>query len=320
MKKDLISIADLSGEDINQIFTWAAKLKKHPKSQKLLPIGRPLGLAGKNLGMIFEKPSSRTRISFEVAINQLGGHAIYLSEEQIQLGKRESVADVARTVSCYLDGAVLRTFSHQAIIEFAKFASIPVINGLSDCCHPCQVLADIFTFIEKRGNFSDKAGFGLKGKKVTFIGDGNNVACSWVWGAAKIGLNLVLSSPGQYQLDESLISRANKIARENGGRIEFESNPEKAVRSADLIYTDVWISMGQEEEKEKRREIFSPYQVNAQLVSLANSESLIMHCLPAHRGEEITDSVIDGKQSVVWQEAENRLHVQKAILYLLLRR
>ena len=312
MKKDLISIADLSQDDINQIFKWAAKLKTRQKSQKLI--------AGKSLGMIFEKPSSRTRISFEVAMHQLGGCAIYLGEDQTQLGKRESVADVARTASRYLDGVVLRTFSHQTILEFAKFASIPVINGLSDCCHPCQVLSDVFTFIEKRGKFSDRAGFGLKGKKVAFIGDGNNVARSWVWAAAKIGLNLVLSSPSQYQLDESLISRANKIARENGGLIGFESNPEKAVRSADLIYTDVWASMGQEEEKEKRREIFSPYQVNDKLVSLANSESLVMHCLPAHRGEEISDAVLDGKQSVVWDEAENRLHVQKAILYLLLRR
>ncbi|MEA3368861.1 MAG: ornithine carbamoyltransferase [Candidatus Ratteibacteria bacterium] len=313
MKKDLISIADVSKDDINQIFKWAAIFKRGKRR------GFNRLLAGKSLGMIFEKPSSRTRISFEVAMHQMGGYVIYLGEDQTQLGKRESVADVARTASRYLDGVVLRTFSHQGILEFAKFASIPVINGLSDCCHPCQVLADIFTFIEKRGKFSDKAGFGLKGKKVTFLGDGNNVACSWVWGAAKIGLNLILSSPSQYQIDGSLISRANKIARENGGFIELESNPEKAVRSADLIYTDVWASMGQEEEKEKRREIFSPYQVNDKLVSLANSESLVMHCLPAHRGEEITDSVIDGKQSVVWDEAENRLHVQKAVLYLLLK-
>ncbi len=304
MKKDLISIADLSQKEIKQIFKWAVIFKagKNRRFNRLL--------SGKSLGLIFEKPSSRTRISFEVAMYQLGGQNIYLGEEQIQLGKRESVADVARTVSRYLNGVVLRTFSHQTILTFSRAASIPIINGLSDYCHPCQVLADIFTFTEHKGE--------IKGKIVTFIGDGNNVACSWIWGAAQMGIKLILSSPSQYQVDESLIKEAGEIARKNGGMIELETNPEKAVRSADLIYTDVWASMGQEKEAEKRREDFLPYQVNEKLVSLANSNCLLMHCLPAHRGEEITDSVIDGKQSVVWDEAENRLHVQKAVLYLLL--
>jgi len=304
-KKDFISISELSKDDIEQIFKWTVKLKdtKHQDSKRLL--------TGKSLGMIFEKPSSRTRISFEVAMCQLGGYAIYLGEEQIQLGKRESVADVARTISRYLDGVVLRTFSHNTILEFVKFTTIPVVNGLSDLYHPCQVLSDIFTFIEHKGK--------IQGKKIAFVGDGNNVARSWIWGAAKMGMNLILSSPSGYNVDDFLVEEANKIARQNGGCIELETSPEKAVKSADLIYTDVWASMGQEEERKKRKESFLPYQVNEKLLSLANSESLVMHCLPAHRGEEITDSVIDGKQSVVWDEAENRLHVQKAILYLLLK-
>lgn len=317
MKKDLISIADLSREEINQIFKWAVRFKgqkkQHPSSRLL---------SGKSLGMIFEKPSSRTRISFEVAMWQLGGWTIYLGEEQVQLGKRESVGDVARTVSRYLDGVVLRTFSHETILELAKFATIPVINGLSDRFHPCQVLADIFTFIEYKGKISSRDGgdFGLKGKKITFIGDGNNVARSWVWGAAKMGLKLTLSSPNSYQVEASLVEEANQIAIKNGGVIELESDPEEAVKNSDLIYTDVWASMGQEEEREERKKIFSPYQVNDKLVSKALEDCLVMHCLPAHRGEEITDSVIDGKHSVVWDEAENRLYVQKAILYLLLGR
>ncbi len=303
LKKDLISITELSREDIKLIFDWTVKIKRSKNGGKGL-------LSGKSLGLIFEKPSSRTRISFEVAMYQLGGQAIYLGEEQIQLGKRESVADVARTVSRYIDGVVLRTFSHETILEFARFASIAVINGLSDLYHPCQVLADIFTFNELKGK--------IKGKTVAFIGDGNNVARSWIWGAAKTGINLVLSSPLQYKIEETLIKEADKIARKNGGSIQFEMEPHQAVKNADLIYTDVWVSMGQEEEREKREKSFAAYQVNDELLSLANPDCLVMHCLPAHRGEEITNSVLDGKHSVVWDEAENRLHVQKAILYLLL--
>lgn len=311
-KKDLISIGDLKSEKISELFTTTKSLKNKQKQHRLY---RPL--EGKFLGMIFTKPSTRTRVSFEVGMSQLGGQAIFLSSRDIQLGRGESIKDTALVLSRYLDGIMIRTHEQRQVVELAKYASIPVINGLSDLLHPCQVLSDIFTILEKKsldiGHWTSDIGL-----KVAFIGDGNNVANSWAYGAAKLGLNIIYATPSGYEPDARVLKQALKIARRTGSKIVLTTNPHEAVKDADVIYTDVWVSMGQEDQREARMQAFKSYQVNSELLSRAKPDVMVMHCLPAHRGEEITDEVMDGEHSVVFDQAENRLHLQKAILLDLL--
>ncbi|MFH0871959.1 MAG: ornithine carbamoyltransferase [bacterium] len=301
MKKDLLSIADLGRPEIEELLDLAEDLKARQKRGE-----RYTPLLGKTLGMIFEKSSTRTRVSFEVGMYQLGGHALFLSSKDLQIGRGETIADTARVLSRYVDGLVIRTFGHQVVEELARCASIPVINGLTDLHHPCQVLADLFTIRERRQ--------GLKGLKVAYVGDGNNMAHSLMEGAAKLGIHLVIVCPEGYEPDQGIHREVLKEAAISGGKIEIDHDPQRAVEGADVLYTDVWTSMGQEQEREKRLEAFQGFQVNAPLLSLAKPQVLVMHCLPAHRGEEITDEVMDGPHSAVWDQAENRLHLQKAIL------
>ncbi|MEW6008131.1 MAG: ornithine carbamoyltransferase [Candidatus Omnitrophota bacterium] len=303
MKKDFLSIKDLSLDDINQILDLADDLKQHPDKFKS-------ALSGKTIVMIFEKPSNRTFVSFQVGMYQLGGNALYLGPEHIKLGIRESVSDVAKTLSRYAQAIILRTFAHKTLLDMAKFANIPVINGLSDFSHPCQALSDIFTIKEKFNSFG----------KVTlvYIGDGNNVCNSLIFACAKVGLNLKIATPKRYQPKLEVLAEAKAITQGAGAKITLYNSPEEAVGDADIIYTDVWASMGQEKEARLRRKKFRGFQINSKLLSLAKKNCLIMHCLPAHRGEEITDEVIDSKNSIVFNQAENRLHVQKAILLKLL--
>lgn len=302
MKKDFISIADYSKEELEAIFDLAKELKEKTKRGEEHHLCK-----GKTMAMIFAKPSARTRISFETGMYQLGGYALYLGPNDIGIGKREAVKDIARVVSRYNDIIMARLFDHAHILELAEYASVPVINGLTDYNHPCQVMADIFTILEKRGHLEDL--------KITYIGDGNNVANSWVNLAAKIPMHLVICSPSGFEPDASTLTRAHEA---EVSEIEIVHDPEVAVKDADVIYTDVWASMGQEAEAEERRKIFMPYQVNSKLLALAHENSMVMHCLPAHRGEEITDEVLDGPHSIVFDEAENRMHVQKAIIVKLL--
>ncbi len=304
MKKDLISIKDLSPREIEEIFVLTDKLKKNKaKFSK--------ALTGKSLALIFQKPSNRTRVSFEVGMYQLGGNSIYLGPGEINLGVRESINDAAKTLSRYVDGIVLRTFEHKNVLEMAKAASIPVINGLSDFSHPCQALADLYTIKEKLRTF--------KGKILAYVGDGNNVCNSLLFAGAKVGLNMKVAAPKGYAPDPRVMQEAREAALANKSDIELFDNAQDAARGADVLYTDVWASMGQEEEAEKRKRAFEDFQINKQLLGLAKDGALVMHCLPAHRGEEITAEVIESKNSVVFDEAENRMHVQKAILMLLLR-
>ncbi|RLA82027.1 MAG: ornithine carbamoyltransferase [Deltaproteobacteria bacterium] len=302
MKRDFVSLYDFSKEELLALLRRAKELKKMQKRGENY---RPL--EGKTLGMVFEKPSTRTRVSFEVGMYQLGGHALFLSSQEMQLGRGETVADTARVLSRYVDGIMIRTFSHRNVEEMARFATVPVINGLSDLLHPCQILSDIFTIWEKLGRY--------EGVKVAYIGDGNNVANSWINGALRMGMELWVASPPDYEPDGEILRRAKD---ENPRSVHLTHDPRKAARGAHVLYTDVWTSMGQEEEQKRRREVFRPYQLNRELVDLAEEGALVMHCLPAHRGEEITDEVMDGPQSVVFDQAENRLHVQKAILEALL--
>jgi ornithine carbamoyltransferase len=302
MKKDLLSEYDLEREDYECIFEKAHRLKR------LLKEGREHAtLKGKTLGMIFDKSSTRTRISFEVGMYQMGGIALFLSNRDTQLGRGEIIADSARIMSRYLDGIMIRTFSQDSVEEFARYATIPVINGLTDLLHPCQLLSDLFTIIEKRG--------GYEGLKIAYIGDGNNMANSWINAAAKLPFHLDLACPEGYDPDPDILERG--IAGAPAGVI-LHRDPIAAVRDADIIYTDVWVSMGQESEREERMKRFQGYQVNQALLDKAKKDALVMHCLPAHRGEEITAEVIDGPRSVVIDEAENRLHVQKAVMEILL--
>jgi len=302
MKKDLISIKDLSLKEIQEIFVLTDSLKKNkPKFSKVL--------SGKTLALIFQKPSNRTRVSFEVGMYQLGGNSIYLSPDEINLGVRESIYDAAKTLSRYVDGIVLRTFEHKNVLEMARFAGVPVINGLSDFSHPCQALADIYTVKEKLKNF--------KNKLLVYVGDGNNVCNSLLYACAKVGLNINIASPEGFEPEAVVLAEARKIAGSNCA-IKLFYNPKEAVKHSDVIYTDVWASMGEEEETERRKGIFKAFQINERLLSFAKKNTLIMHCLPAHRGEEIADGVIDSKNSVVFDQAENRMHVQKAILIKLL--
>ncbi|MFQ6116433.1 MAG: ornithine carbamoyltransferase [bacterium] len=302
MIRDFLSIADLTKEEIFEIFALSRKLKDKQKRGEL-----HLSLEGKTLAMIFQKPSARTRVSFEVGMFQLGGHALYLGPDDIQVGKRESIGDVAQTLSRYVDIIMARLFGHEDILELAKCASVPVINGLTDLLHPCQVLADAFTILEKREH--------LDNLKVAFVGDGNNVANSWLNLASRIPMTLHLAIPEGYDPDREILKMAKQSQESD---IQIFRNPDEAVKEADVIYTDVWASMGQEAEAEKRKRVFESFQVNEDLVKQAKPNCMIMHCLPAHRGQEITNEVIDGPNSIVFDEAENRLHVQKAVMVKLL--
>ncbi|MDP3939023.1 MAG: ornithine carbamoyltransferase [Deltaproteobacteria bacterium] len=302
--KDLISIADLNEQEVQRILGRAAELKAmHVRGE----VHRPL--EGKTLGMFFEKPSLRTRVTFEVGMAHLGGHAILLTPEHIAIGVRETVTDVGKNLERWVDLIVARTYSHQLVKDLAAAASIPVINGLTDLLHPCQILADLFTLVE---HFTD-----ISGVKVAYLGDGNNVANSWINGAVKTGIDLTIAAPEGYDPDPNVLREARAYGEPKGRRVRVLRDPYEAVEGADVIYTDVWASMGQESEREARIKIFRPYQVNRDLLAKARPGALVMHCLPAHRGEEITDDVLDGPNSVVFQEAENRLHVQKAVMEIL---
>ena len=300
---NLLSIYDLGRREIDNIFSQAARLKDLLKKREAY-----LPLQGMTLGMIFDKASTRTRISFEVGMYQLGGLPIFLSSRDTQLGRGEAIADTARIMSRYLNGVMIRTYDHKTIEEFASFATIPVINGLTDLLHPCQILSDLFTLIEKRG--------GYEGMKIAYIGDGNNIANSWINAVVRLPFYLSLACPEGYDPDQAILKRGMDEA---AGRITLYRDPLAAVEDADVIYTDVWASMGQEEERETRARAFQTFQVNQNLISHARKDVIIMHCLPAHRGEEITAEVIDGEHSVIIDQAENRLHVQKAILEMLLK-
>ncbi len=304
--KHLISLADLTPEEMRKLLDQAIALKEEWKAGG----NRPL-LAGKTLGMLFQKPSLRTRVSFDMAMIHLGGQALYLSPAEIQLGKRESTPDVARVLSRYVDAIMARVFAHDDILALAEYSRVPVINGLSDYSHPCQGLADFLTIIERFG--SD-----LRGKKLAFIGDGNNVATSLLFGATKLGMDFVIAGPPGYELRPQVWALGQQFAAQSGSRVAATHDPVEAVRGAHVIYTDVWASMGQEEEATERARIFAPYQVNEALVEHARPEVIVMHCLPAHRGQEITDGVADGPHSVLWDQAENRMHAQKSILVELL--
>ena len=302
MKKDLLSVYDLQVLDFELIFEKAKKLKK------MLRDGHTYApLKGKTLGMIFDKPSTRTRISFEVGMYQLGGMALFLSSRDTQSARGESIADTARIMSRYLDGAMIRTYSQSSVEEFARYATIPVINGLTDLLHPCQILSDLFTIIEKKGTYENL--------KIAYVGDGNNIANSWINAAARLPFHLALACPEGYEPDTSILERGRREAEKG---ITLYRNPFEAVRDADVIYTDVWASMGQEAEREERARVLKVYQINKELLRGARRDVIVMHCLPAHRGEEITAEVIDGPHAVVFDQAENRLHVQKAILEILL--
>jgi ornithine carbamoyltransferase len=307
MKRDFLTLDDITRPELEALLQSAARLKDYLKR------GVPHRfLAGQTLGMIFKKPSSRTRVSFEIGMFQLGGLALFLNNHDLGMGVRESVADIGRLFSRYLDGIVIRTFAHEEVEELARYATIPVINGLTDLHHPCQILADLLTIQEKFGRCT--------GVKLAWVGDGNNVANSWLQGASKMGMHLSLACPKGYWPPAALIRKTQEEAAGNGGSVELMEDPFQAVKGADVIYTDVWVSMGQEAERRWRLEVFQPYQVNQTLLEAAKPTTLVMHCLPAHRGEEITAEVIDGPQSIVFDHAENRLHTQKAILHLLLSR
>ena len=303
MKKNLLTISGLSRDDITDIFKKASQIKKDPFS------GRNT-LKDKVIGLIFQKPSNRTRVSFEVGTLQLGGHSVYLGPDDIKFGERESINDIARVLSRYLELIVLRTFKHSDILEFAKYAEIPVINGLSELVHPCQALADVFTMKEKLAD--------IKGKTLCFVGDGNNVLHSLLSCCSKVGMNVRVATPKGYGPNNEILKNAKLTAKKMGAIIEVGNDPKEAAKDADVIYTDVWVSMGQESEKDIKIKTFKGFQVNSKLVGLAKKEVLVMHCLPAHREEEITDDVIESKLSIVFDQAENRLHTQKAIIMKLM--
>lgn len=302
LRKDLLSIYDLDTADIRRILDRSVKLKKLQKGGVTVD-----SLKGKMLGLLFDKSSTRTRLSFEVGMLQLGGMTTFLSRRDIQLGRGETVADTARVVSLYLNGMIIRTFSQDLVEEFARHSTIPVINGLTDLLHPCQILADLFTINEKKGRY--------EGLKIVYVGDGNNVANSWINAATRLSFELVLACPEGYDPDSVILKRGRE---ESACGIQVYRSPYEAVEGADVIYTDTWASMGQESEREERVVVFRDYQVNDRLVGRAKDDVIVMHCLPAHRGESITDDVIDGPHSVVIDQAENRLHVQKAILDILM--
>ncbi len=305
MKKDFLAVSDYSPAELQGMLDLAIRLKKEWQAGGNQPL-----LKNKVLGMIFQKPSLRTRVSFDMAMRHLGGDALYLSPNEIGLGQREAIADVARVMSGYVDAIMARVFAHEHVLELAKWASIPVINGLSDYNHPCQAMADALTIQEEFGS--------LKGLNVTFIGDGNNVAVSLMHICAKLGANFTIASPEGYDIIPKAVELARQFSAESGSRLTFLRDPHQAVKDAHVIYTDTWTSMGQEAEAKKREVVFPPYQVNQTLVSEARPDVIVMHCLPAHRGQEITDEVADGPHSRLFPQAHNRLHAQKAILVELL--
>ena len=302
--KHLTAIADLTTEDIDEIFEWTARLKKR------VALGiKEYALGGKVIALVFGKASMRTRISFEVAITQLGGQPVYMDQQHIGLGERESIKDIGQVMSRYIDGIVIRTFDQKMVTDLARHSSVPVINGLSDYFHPCQGLTDLFTVREKLGT--------LKGTRIVFVGDGNNVARSLAVACSRLGVRLTIASPKGYALDRPFVERLRKAECQKGFSLREMRDPVKAVQGANVIYTDTWTSMGQEKEAEERRQAFDGYQVNRKLVKAAGNGAMVMHCLPAHRGEEVTDEVLDSSASIVYDQAENRLHVQRAILRLL---
>lgn len=302
MKRDLLSIKDLTKKEILDLFKVAKILKEKPLSKNT-------NLKGKSLALVFQKPSNRTRVSFEVDMFELGGYAVYLGPDEVNLGVRESFKDAARVLARYVDGIVARTFKHEDISGMANFSSVPVINGLSDLLHPCQGLSDLFTIEEH---------FGKRKIKISFVGDGNNVLHSLLMGSSILGRDICIATPKGCEPNAKVLAEAKKYASANNSKVALGNDPEECVDKADVIYTDVWVSMGQESKKKERSELFRGFQVNEKLVSSAKKGALIMHCLPAHRGEEITDGVMDSKNSIVYDQAENRLHVQKAILLKLL--
>ncbi|WP_302488922.1 ornithine carbamoyltransferase [uncultured Mitsuokella sp.] len=304
--KDLLSIHELSVDEVQEILALAKELKAKQKAgvpHKLL--------AGKTLGMIFEKSSTRTRVSFETGMYQLGGQALFLSNRDLQLGRGEPIRDTARVLSRYLDGIMIRTFGHDRVEELAKWADIPVINALTDLLHPCQVLTDLLTIEEYKGK-------NLKGLKMAYVGDGNNMMNSFLYGCAKVGMTFVAATPEDYRPDETVFKNALEDAKETGAELSLVTDPKEAVKDADIVVTDTWASMGQEAEHEMRKKIFAPYQVNKELLKGADKRVIVMHCLPAYRGEEITEEVFEANANVIFDEAENRLHTQKAIMALLM--
>ncbi len=300
MKKDFLTLLDLSSEDMRALLQRAAELKSG-KDSSACP------LKGKSIGLLFDKTSTRTRISFQTGIYQLGAQAIYINTKDMQLGRGETIEDTAKVLARYLHGIVIRTYAHDTIEKLAENAGIPVINGLTDLHHPCQALADTLTIVEKKGR--------LKDIRMAYVGDGNNVANSLIEAALLTGMDLVVACPRGYDPDRKIV----EMVLSKGGKVRIVSDPEQAVKDADVLYTDTWISMGQEREVERRKKIFKLYQINRKLLSLAKPDAIVMHCLPAHRGEEITDEVIDSPQSVVIDQAENRLHTQKALLEMLIK-
>lgn len=303
--RDLLELDDYTSEEIRYLLDLAIDIKA---KQKAGEVYQPL--KGKTIGLIFEKSSTRTRVSFEVGMFQLGGHALFLSKNDIQLGRGETIADTAGVMSRYLDGIMIRTFGHDKVVDLARYASIPVINGLSDQAHPCQVLADYQTLLEHKGK--------LAGLKLAYVGDGNNMAHSLMIGGAKLGVHVSIASPEGYEPDAQVVAAAQVIAKETGAVIEVVRDPKAAVRQADAIYSDVWASMGFEEEQKARELAFASYQVDEELASHAKPDYVFMHCLPAHRGEEVSEGVIDGPHSIIFDQAENRLHAQKALMVALM--
>ncbi len=305
MKKDFLDIIDYSSDDLKGMLDLALDLKKEWKASGNKPI-----LKNKTLALIFQKPSLRTRISFEMGMRHLGGDALYISPNEIGLGQRESVADVARVLAGYVDGIMARVFSHDHVVELAKWADVPVINGLSDYSHPCQAMADALTIIEKFGD--------MKGLNVTYGGDGNNEAVALMQICVKLGANFTIANPVKYDMPAASIETCKKVAAQTGSKLTFLTDPHEAVRAAKVIYTDTWTSMGQEAETKEREAVFPPYQVNAKLVAEADKDVIVMHCLPAHRNHELTDDVADGPHSVIFPQAHNRMHAQKAVLVKLM--
>ncbi len=303
--RDFISLHDFTSREINAMLEVGLGLKKQQKKGIAHHV-----LAGKTLGMIFQKSSTRTRVAFEVGMYQLGGHALFLSPRDIQLGRGETIKDTALVLSRMLDGIMIRTFDHEEVLELAKYASIPVINGLTDLLHPTQVIGDLMTILEHKG--------GLQGVKLAYVGDGNNVAHSLLFGGAKVGMEVVVATPPGFKPNEKIVELAMEDAKETGAKISVVEDPFAAVAGADVVYTDVWASMGQEDQAEEKEKQFTDYQVNSKLLAVAHKDAIVLHCLPAKRGKEITDEVMDGKQSVVFDEAENRLHAHKAIMAMVM--
>ena len=299
MKKDFISLRDLSSSELHGLLALSKQLKREPHQASDR-------LRGRSFALIFQKPSNRTRVSFETGIVQLGGNSIYLAPDDISLGKREPTADIAKTLCRYVDGIVARVFFHQDILDLAQYSTVPVINGLSDLSHPCQAMADMFTIFE---NFDS-----LNGLKMAYVGDGNNMTNSLLVAAAKLGISIFAATPKGYEPDQEYVKAARDCAAKTGAEVVLTHSPQEAVKGAQVVYTDTWVSMGQEDETIERLKDFEGYQVDEALVSLADKEFIFMHCLPAHRGQEVADAVIDGDHSVVFDEAENRLHMQKAIM------